>query len=168
ESEGEVLPIRVLERAGSRPERWLVHREDADRLEENDPSAEGQPRTTLLSPFDNLISDRNRVERLFGFRFRLEIYVPPAQREFGFFVLPILHGDRFIGRVDPMMDRASGRLVVNAVHRERDAPRTRDVGEAVGSAVLDLARFLGASRVEYRSRPPVGWGPGLRSRAVSG
>jgi len=78
----------------------------------------------LLSPFDGLIYDRRRTEELFGFRFRfrLEIYVPKDTREFGYFAMPILHGDRLIGRIDPTFDRAAGELHVRAVHAEPGAP----------------------------------------------
>ncbi len=93
-----------------------------------------EPRTTLLSPFDNLIADRARTEQLFGFRFRIEIYVPKAKREYGYYVLPILHGDALIGRVDPAYDRNEQRLVVNAVHAEPGQ------GPETGPAVVQRAR----------------------------
>ncbi len=110
-------------------------------------------RSTLLSPFDDLISDRDRTERLFGMRYRIEIYVPKAKREFGYFVLPILCGDRLVGRLDPAFDRAAGVLRVHAVHAQSDA-RPAD-GPAVRRAIKELAAWLGAEEVVVPRLPAV-------------
>jgi uncharacterized protein YcaQ len=111
-----------------------------DRLEEG----AWEPRTTLLSPFDTLINDRDRTEALFGFRFRLEIYVPKAKRQYGYFVLPILHGDRLVGRIDPEYDRKAKRLRVKTVHWEPGAPR--DARGAAKKVIAELEGFLQSAR----------------------
>lgn len=116
-----------------------------------------RPRTTLLSPFDTLINDRERTEELFGFHFRLEIYVPKEKRQYGYFVMPILHEDRLIGRVSPAMQRDQGRLAVEAIYAEPDAPRDPATGRAVAEAIEELAAFLGAHEITYGRTLPSAW-----------
>lgn len=108
-----------------------------------------QPMTTLLSPFDPLITDRERTERLFRFSYRLEMYVPRAERRYGHFVLPILHGDRLVGRLDPRMDRRSGVLTIANEYWEAARPPGQAVRRAVRTAVDELGRFLGAREVDW-------------------
>lgn len=102
-------------------------------------------RTAILSPFDRLIHDRQRLLDLFGFDYRLEIYVPPAKRRWGYYVLPVLEGDRFIGRVDAKADRASSVLRVPALHMEANTgPKEADVVER---ELHELAAWLGLGAV---------------------
>ncbi|HEY8180503.1 MAG TPA: crosslink repair DNA glycosylase YcaQ family protein, partial [Candidatus Limnocylindria bacterium] len=110
-------------------------------------------RITFLSPFDRLIHDRNRALALWDFFYRLEMYVPKAKREYGYYVLPILHGDRLIGRIDPVMDRKRAVFTVNAVYAEPDAPA--NAWRAVSAAIHELADWLGATEVRLPPLPPV-------------
>jgi uncharacterized protein YcaQ len=111
--------------------RWMAH-PDAD------DSPVSPTRTTFLSPFDRLIHDRARAHRLWGFFYRLEMYVPRAKREYGYYVLPILRGDRVVGRIEPVHDRTSGRLEVLGTWWEGRP-------YAIDRPLRSLARWLGAS-----------------------
>jgi uncharacterized protein len=133
---------------------WYVHTDDLPLVEALRDGA-WEPRTTLLSPFDNLIADRARTEQLFGFRFRIEIYVPKERREYGYYVLPVLHGDRLVGRVDPAYNRKERRLVVNAVHAEPG--QGAETGPAVATALEELGTFLGAQSVDFAGPVPRAW-----------
>ncbi|MFB7886109.1 DNA glycosylase AlkZ-like family protein [Microbacterium sp. NPDC056057] len=119
-----------------------VWRVDADALAAADRFA---GRTALLSPFDRLVFDRRRLEELFGYEYLLEMYKPAAKRRWGYFALPILHGDRFVGKLDAKSDRKAGLLRVHAVHE--DEPFTEQVRESVDAEIQDLARWLGLEMV---------------------
>ncbi len=162
EAEGRIEQVQIAEDGVAWPGPWYIHAEDIPLLERLE-AGEWSPRTTLLSPFDNLICDRARTETLFNFRFRIEIYVPKAQRQFGYYVLPILHGDRLIGRIDPLMDRKARRLTINAVYAEPDAPMTSDTAQAIACSIEELAQFLGAKEIVYGAQVPRGWRRKLRS-----
>ncbi len=103
-------------------------------------------RTALLSPFDRLVYDRARVQELFDFEYTLEMYKPAAKRRWGYFALPILHGDRLVGKLDALADRKSGHLRVNAIHE--DVKFTAAMRKAVQAELDDLARWLGLTSPE--------------------
>lgn len=147
--EGVLLEVAVEGVRGT----WCVHR---DTLSQTVPF---RGRTTLLSPFDPLVYDRTRAEELFAFRYRLEIYLPKAKREYGYFVLPILHRDRLVGRIDPLFDRKVSVLRVHEVYAQPGAPES--AGPAVTAAIAGLARWLGATEVTYGRVPEV-WASAFR------
>jgi uncharacterized protein YcaQ len=103
----------------------------------------GQPfsgRAALLSPFDRLIHDRKRTVALFEFDYQLEMYKPAAKRRWGYFALPILYGDRLVGKLDAIADRKAGVVRVDAIHQ--DVPFDRAMTAAVDGEIKDLARWL--------------------------
>ncbi|MEN2739153.1 crosslink repair DNA glycosylase YcaQ family protein [Microbacterium sp. X-17] len=109
-----------------------------------DPAAVGLPfagRTALLSPFDRLVHDRVRTKEVFGFDYLLEMYKPAGKRRWGYFALPILHGERLVGKLDAAADRKAGVLRVEAVHE--DEPFTPEVRDEVRAEIAALAIWLG-------------------------
>jgi uncharacterized protein len=127
------------------------------------PEADHRPvgsRVTFLSPFDRLVHDRDRAEVLWDFFYRLEMYVPKPKREYGYYVLPILRGDRLIGRIEPVLDRKAGVLRVNGVFAENGAPAS--AGPGIAAAVRRLGRWLGAEEIVYSRRLPAIWRSSLR------
>ncbi|HKX66331.1 MAG TPA: crosslink repair DNA glycosylase YcaQ family protein [Intrasporangium sp.] len=127
---------------------WRV---DPDQLERIEDELHG--RTALLSPFDRLSHDRKRALELFDFDYTLEMYKPAAQRRWGYFALPVLHGDRLVGKVDSKVDRKAKVLRVEAIHE--DVRFTRAVTAGVMAELEDLAAWLGVGLD----------GPGLPSRS---
>jgi uncharacterized protein YcaQ len=122
------------------PGDWVADPESLAAMDEPLPA-----RTTLLSPFDRLIHDRDRTDALFNFQYKLEMYVPKEQRQYGYFVLPALHGDRLIGRVDPEFDRKARVLRVHSLYLEPDAPA--DARASIEGALHQMADWLGARDV---------------------
>ena len=113
-----------------------------------DPQSIGRPfdgRTALLSPFDRLVHDRERILDLFGFEYKLEMYVPKAKRRWGYFALPVLHHDQLVGKVDATADRTASVLRVDAVHW--DVRPTKSLARAVTAELEALASWLGLDAV---------------------
>jgi uncharacterized protein YcaQ len=115
-----------------------------------DPAALDQDfegRTALLSPFDRLVHDRVRAEELFDFEYTLEMYKPAAKRRWGYFALPILHGDRLVGKLDAKADHKASVLRVNAIHE--DVKFTRAMTKGVLAELEDLTSWLGLDALEH-------------------
>ncbi|MCB8985187.1 MAG: YcaQ family DNA glycosylase [Ardenticatenaceae bacterium] len=153
--EGVLLEVTVLGRDEvPLPGPWYMHQEDSDLLAHIQ-AGNWHGRTTLLSPFDNLICDRDRTELLLNFFYRIEIYVPKKKRQYGYYVLPILHQDRLIGRIDADMNRSTNTLHLHNVYAEEGAPGGQQTVQAIAQAAADLGQFLGAEDVAWGQVPDV-------------
>lgn len=133
---------------------WLLHTDDVPLLEKIQ-AGEWAPKTTLLSPFDNLICDRDRTEQIWDFRYRIEIYVPKAKREFGYYVLPILNGDQLIGRMDIACDRKTKQLEVIATYAQGNA--SAEAVADIRAALHSLAQFLECDDIIFGETMPQIW-----------
>jgi uncharacterized protein YcaQ len=144
--ETETLPLPKARRLYEEKRfRALGVRLDRGRLLAHPEAKDGSvpDRVTFLSPFDRLIHDRDRTEALWDFFYRLEMYVPVAKREYGYYVLPILQGDRLVGRIEPVFDRREKVLSVRGLWWQ---PRQKPVD--LEEPLESLAAFLGAERIE--------------------
>ncbi|MBI5211215.1 MAG: YcaQ family DNA glycosylase [Elusimicrobia bacterium] len=157
---GEVAAVEVRGLAGE----WFALREDLPALREPGPEPSG---TTLLCPFDSLLWHRSRVLALFGFDYKIEVYVPAPKRRFGYYCLPILHQGRLIGRLDAKNSRQDGLLLVPAVHFEEGFGRAGRDGalEGLGRALGSLAEFVGAREIKVVRVRPAGLGQAVRRQA---
>ena len=145
---GQIVPVSIQSAEGSS---WRAFAPaDVDRRIARARSLAAQRdhrRIRLLSPFDPVIRDRKRAMRLFDFDFSFEGFVPQPRRRFGYYVMPMLEGDRFIGRLDPKFDRQRGELIVQRLWWERNAKPTRARRGALDEALQRLAQFIGADRI---------------------
>jgi uncharacterized protein YcaQ len=136
---GELERVQVEDRRGT----WYARPEDLDGVEDLKPG----DRTLALSPFDNVLCDRARTTELFDFDHRLEIYVPAKKRKWGYYVLPILHRERFVARADLVIDREDSILRVLSFHREDGVRWSKALEKRVSGALERLAAWRGVDRV---------------------
>jgi uncharacterized protein YcaQ len=126
----------------------------ADRLKNLTNLRKLKSRALIISPFDNLIIQRERLKRLFGFDYALECYTPAAKRKYGYFVLPILFGEQFMGRVDPKVDRKRKTLVINNIYFESKPDNYDQYLTSLAGQFWQMARFNNCEKIEIKKSTP--------------
>ncbi|MCO5731071.1 winged helix-turn-helix domain-containing protein [Rhizobium sp. SSA_523] len=121
----------------------------ADQLASLHDVPEPPARLRVLSPFDPLLRDRDRAERLFGFSYRIEVFVPEPKRQYGYYVFPLLEGERMVGRIDMKADRRAGALVVKRLWWEKGVRDSAARQARLEAELQRLARFTGVERIEF-------------------
>jgi uncharacterized protein YcaQ len=155
-AEGEIVRVAV---EGKGVPSLYARPADLDALPERPDAAHCR----LLCPFDNLIILRERIEWLFDFDYTLECYVPEAKRVHGYFVFPILYGDRLVGRLDPKADRRAGRLLIRSLALEASFDGHDEFFPPFAEALARFARFNGCSAVQFERIRPTGHKRALKS-----
>jgi uncharacterized protein YcaQ len=162
---GELL--RVAVRGWELPA--YVHPDNADLLGRARRGALRAAHTTLLSPFDPVVWHRERASTLFGFDYRIECYTPAPKRRYGYFVLPILHDGRLVGRLDAKAHRADGMFEVKALYLEPGERADAALADALAAAIRDCAAWHATPQVLVRRSDPAAFGKLLRAAlAASG
>lgn len=144
--QGALIEIEVEPADGSRPRRSFARPDVFERVDEA-PRPPGRIR--ILSPFDPALRDRKRAERLFDFHYRIEVFVPAHKRIFGYYVFPVLEGDRLIGRIDMKCERDAGVLRVRAYWPEAKAALSKGRLGRLETALERMARFAGCEQVDF-------------------
>lgn len=147
---GALIEIEVESSDGSRPRRCFAR---PDVFERADQAPIPPGRIRILSPFDPALRDRKRAERLFGFNYRIEVFVPAHKRLYGYYVFPVLEGDRLVGRIDMKCERETGVLRVKAYWPEVKITLSKSRRARLETALDRMARFAGCERVEFEK----GW-----------
>lgn len=147
---GELIPVRV---DGWRHDAF-VHASLAAELERAADGRLAATHSTLLSPFDPLVWDRKRALELFDFDYRIECYTPASRRRYGYFVLPILHRGRLVGRLDAKAHRADGVFEVKALYLEPGVRATATLRQELARVLRDTAAWHGTPRLLLRQAPP--------------
>ncbi len=153
--ESKILKVSI---EGERKGRQMfINSEDVKTLEKIEKNG-GTSGMKLISPFDNIISIRERLKRTFNFDYTLEQFFPKEKRKFGTYVLPILWNDQLVGRIDAKLEKKNGILQVNSVYAENGFEKVKEIGEKLDETVRDFAEFLNVEKVSYGNVRPDEWG----------
>ncbi len=158
-AQGEIVPVRVADWAA--PTYLLAA--DLPLLESVEAGEFSPMLTTFLTPFDNLIWDRFRTRDLFDFEYKIEVYTPAAKRKYGYYVMPILHNGRLVGRIDPKADRQNGCMIIRAIYLEPGESVSSDLVQGIAGALREFAAFHGGLELRIEQSTPAALAKALRA-----
>jgi uncharacterized protein YcaQ len=144
--QGRVIDVAVATANGEKERLGVAFPDLPDKLKA---LPEPPERVRALAPFDPALHDRNRTERLFAFDYRIEVFVPAAKRKYGYYVFPLLEGDKFIGRIDLKADRKTGRLLVQGLWLERGVKLSKARRAKLDAELVRQARLGGVKDVVF-------------------
>ncbi|MCL4505631.1 MAG: winged helix DNA-binding domain-containing protein [Chloroflexi bacterium] len=154
---GEAVEVQAILADGAAHD-LVLHRDHVATLQQAADGALNPARTTFLSPFDNLLWAPGRMQAFWDFRQSLEAYVPREKRQYGYFTLPILHRDRFVGRFDPKLERQTGTLRLKAIYLEPKVKPDEELVSEMAGALRDFMRFHEATDLVIESSTPATFG----------
>ncbi len=154
---GEAMEVQAT-LADGQPHDLVLHRDHLPALQQAADGALQSGRTTFLSPFDNLLWVPGRMQAFWDFRQALEAYVPREKRQYGYFTLPILHHDCFVGRFDPKLERQTGTLRLRAIYLEPQVKASEELVSEVAGALRDFMRFHEATSLVIEASTPAAFG----------
>jgi uncharacterized protein YcaQ len=157
--DGEVLEVAIAGIPGA----YFTTSENLDQL----PGKRITRGVSLLSPFDNAVIQRRRIQQIFDSSYQIECFVPAHKRQFGYFCLPILYGTEIVGRLDPKADRRKNLLIVKSVHIEKAVKDEDELASKLAEALKQLAAFNGCNRISYEAGRKERFGQLLKSKLQS-
>jgi uncharacterized protein len=154
--DGVLIPLEVTDVN----RQYYILADDIDTLQEiaqKVPSRGSKGPVRFLPPLDNLLWSRERIEAFFDFDYKWEIYTPQSKRRYGPYAMPILYGDQFIGRLDPLLDRKENKLIVRLLHFEPEIKMTTSLNTKLQAALKEFAHFHNVQDVEIQKTEPLGF-----------
>ena len=155
---GEVIYTAI---EGIEDQAFLIRKSDLDFLHEVSNSRKPRSKAAFIAPLDNLIWNRKLLNDIFGFKYIWEVYKPPKDREYGYYVLPVLYGDQFIGRIDSKLDSKTNILTVNGFWWEKGIEPNSAMETALNRCLKDFGKYLAAEKIELgnglKRKKSMGW-----------
>ncbi len=151
---GEIRAVGITEIPGRV---FFIQDRDAQLIAGWEGERDAPQKTAFIAPLDNLMWHRDLIEWLFDFKYTWEVYKPAEDREYGYYVLPVIHGDRFVARVEPVFERDKRRLMIQGWWWEEGIDRTDSLGEGIVDCLRDFMGYLGAEEVGLDPALAAGW-----------